>query len=421
MKTKTMGVPALALTLALLVLLALFALPLASCNNGKGEEDDSGGGSGESALASGTASEASGAISGASENSGAAAASREDSAEQSAEQSAGESGDRQPHPDEIADFSPYITLGEYKGLKLRKTTVTDELLRQKREALLDSEKELRDVGTERAAAAGDTAVFDYKGFRSDTGEAFEGGEATDAELVLGSGRFIPGFEEGIIGHKAGENFDIKLSFPEDYGEQSLAGQPVRFEIKLRTVKETVYPELTDELAKKLKYDSAAALLAEARRRAEEQVYAENLSAVWQAAVKNVDVKSFPQELFDYTAGDYADYYFSSCVRDAARRGMELEDYAGMPADELRRELQKRGEEYAKSYLTDVMTMYAIADAEFGREISEDEYGEKAEEYAKKEGVTVDELSEKYDRRVLIFNMLWDKVTALVYEAAVFTE
>ena len=323
---------------------------------------------------------------------------------------------------DIKDFSPYVSLGRYKGVEIVKKEVTDEIIEQNRLEIMDSVKELRDIGTERAAAMGDNVIMDYKGFRKDTGEAFEGGTAENAELVLGSGQFIEGFEEGIVGHKAGETFDINLSFPKEYHDSALAGQPVRFEIKLKTVKEIVCPELTDEIAKKLNYESASELLSDAEAKAKEFVYLENIQAAWQQAVKNAEIKSFPQELFDNVVSGFVEYEFQRYNYIAsAYYGVELEELTNMTEEEFRAELTKKGKDYTESYLTEEMIMYSIADAEFGREISEDEYKAKIREYADKAGVSEEELKEKNSEKDLVSNMVWDKVLVFVYENAHISE
>lgn len=103
------------------------------------------------------------------------------------------------------------------------------------------------------AADGDTAVIDFKGFIGDT--AFDGGAAEKHHLILGSGSFIPGFEEQIIGHKAGDEFDVNVTFPKDYHAENLAGQKARFAIKLHEVRKHILPELNDELAKTVGQES----------------------------------------------------------------------------------------------------------------------------------------------------------------------
>lgn len=147
-----------------------------------------------------------------------------------------------------AEIIPKVTLGDYKKLtaKAEKTTVekkdVDEIIERMRQNF--SEKKPVD----RAAKNGDEVVIDFVGKKD--GVAFDGGTATGHTLALGSNQFIPGFEEGIVGHKAGETFDLELKFPEEYHAAELAGADVTFTTTLNAVNEVVLPELTDEFAAK---------------------------------------------------------------------------------------------------------------------------------------------------------------------------
>lgn len=159
-------------------------------------------------------------------------------------------------PGEMLEFKaafeilPKVKLPNYKNLKVKKesTKVTDAEVADTLERVRKSFATEQEV--KRAAKLGDRTVLDFKGFKGD--EAFAGGEGKDFPLELGSGQFIPGFEEAIVGHKPGEKFDINVTFPKNYGEKSLAGAKVKFEIKLHKVIELSLPEIDDELAKKTK-------------------------------------------------------------------------------------------------------------------------------------------------------------------------
>ena len=147
-----------------------------------------------------------------------------------------------------ADVVPEVKLGDYKNLKasLEKVSVTakevDEIIERMRKGFAEKSS------VERAAKDGDDTVIDFVGKKD--GVAFDGGTAKDYNLALGSGQFIPGFEEGIIGHKKGETFDIPLKFPENYHAAELAGADVVFTVTLNDVKESKLPELNDEFAAK---------------------------------------------------------------------------------------------------------------------------------------------------------------------------
>lgn len=147
-----------------------------------------------------------------------------------------------------ANVLPEVKLGDYKKLKAKLATVSvegkevDEVI----DRILQGFAEKKEVT--RKAKEGDEVVIDFLGKKD--GVAFDGGAASDHTLTLGSGQFIPGFEEGIVGHKAGEKVDLELTFPEDYHASDLAGAKVVFETTIKKVQESVLPELNDELAKK---------------------------------------------------------------------------------------------------------------------------------------------------------------------------
>ncbi|MEH7332680.1 trigger factor [Neobacillus drentensis] len=143
---------------------------------------------------------------------------------------------------------PEVTLGEYKGLEVEEldTNVTDEDVQKELETLQNRHAELV-VKEDTAAENGDTVVIDFEGFVD--GEAFEGGKAENHSLELGSGSFIPGFEEQLVGVKAGESKDVEVSFPEEYHAAELAGKPATFKVTVHEIKGKELPVLDDEFAK----------------------------------------------------------------------------------------------------------------------------------------------------------------------------
>ena len=154
---------------------------------------------------------------------------------------------------------PEVKLGEYKGLAVEKveTTVTDEDVENELKSLQERQAELV-VKEEGTVENGDTAVIDFEGFVD--GEAFEGGKGENYSLAIGSGTFIPGFEEQVIGLKSGESKDVEVSFPEEYHAAELAGKPATFKVTVHEIKTKELPELNDEFAKEA--DEAVATLNE---------------------------------------------------------------------------------------------------------------------------------------------------------------
>ncbi|MBR2987635.1 MAG: trigger factor, partial [Clostridia bacterium] len=145
-------------------------------------------------------------------------------------------------------LKPEVSIADYQGITLTKKTVRvteDEIMAEINKVRERNERRI-DV-TDRAAAMGDVATIDFEGFKD--GVAFEGGKGESYELKLGSGSFIPGFEEQVAGHTIGEEFEINVTFPENYGASDLAGAAVIFKIKLHSIQAVELPELDDEFAK----------------------------------------------------------------------------------------------------------------------------------------------------------------------------
>ncbi len=144
---------------------------------------------------------------------------------------------------------PEVEVGEYKGLKAAKeeASVTGEEIDQEIKNLQERNARMITAEEGKAVEDGDIAVIDFEGFKDDV--AFEGGKGENFELKVGSGQFIPGFEDQVIGHKAGEEFDVNVTFPEDYGAEELKGQPAVFKVKINEIKIKELPEIDDEFVK----------------------------------------------------------------------------------------------------------------------------------------------------------------------------
>ena len=180
------------------------------------------------------------------------------------------------------DIYPEVTLGDYKGLEVEKAeaTVTDEQVQAELDRMAQNVASTETV--ERPAQMGDTANINFEGF--DNGVPFDGGKGENHDLKLGSGSFVPGFEEQIVGMSAGEEKDIDITFPEDYHAE-LAGKPVVFHVKVNSVTVTNVPEQDDEFAKDVsEFESLEELKADIRAKAAEQAQKQIDSAFEQACV-----------------------------------------------------------------------------------------------------------------------------------------
>lgn len=250
-----------------------------------------------------------------------------------------------------ADILPDVKLGDHHKLKAKmgKTTASDQDVQEILDNIVNAYAEK--VLAQRPAANGDEVIIDFVGKLN--GEEFPGGSAKDHHLTLGSGQFIPGFEDAIVGHSAGDKFDIKVTFPKDYPEKSLAGQPAVFETLLKQVNEAQKPALDDELAQKcgnfktmddLKSDIRQNLETQNRHRAIEQ-YREDLVA---ELVKSSKV-SAPEIL----VRDQLRFIRDDMTRNAAGRGITFEQYldmAGQTIEEWEEEARKVAEARVKSSL-----------------------------------------------------------------------
>lgn len=243
---------------------------------------------------------------------------------------------------------PEIKVGGYTGLKATKNVNTVDDADVDAELARMQDRNARIVTREGAAENGDTADLDFEGFVD--GEAFEGGKAEHYSLVLGSGSFIPGFEEQVVGHAAGEEFDVNVTFPEEYQAAELAGKAAVFKIKLHEVKTKEMPVLDDEFAKDVsEYDTLDELKASIRKGMEEQ---NEKQASLQVENDLVD------QVIGTIEGDIPDAMYESrldeLVRDFEYRlqqqGLKLEmylQYMGQTLETFRASFKEQAEKQVK--------------------------------------------------------------------------
>ena len=280
-----------------------------------------------------------------------------------------------------AGLYPEVTLGEYKGIEAEKPAVevTDEEVDTEVKKLADRNATVETV--ERAAENGDTVVIDFEGFVDDV--AFEGGAGANQNLKLGSGTFIPGFEEQLVGVSAGEEKDVNVTFPEDYGAAELAGKPAVFKVKVHEVKATNTPELDDEFAKDVSEtaDTLEDLKKELREKLEKEKAenAENAfkNAVMETAIKNMTV-TIPDAMVEAQLDDIMQQYAMSMQQS----GFSLEQYAQMMGTTVQgvRESQRAS---AMSQIQNTLLLEKVAEVEnieITDEQVEDSYKQMAEQY-----------------------------------------
>ncbi len=281
----------------------------------------------------------------------------------------------------VITVKPEVTLGEYKGLEVSKTVkeVTDEDVDAEIKKL--QERNSRMVSIEdRAAQDGDTVVFDFEGFVDDV--AFDGGKAEKYSLVLGSGQFIPGFEEQIVGKAIDEEFDVNVTFPEDYQAEELAGKPAVFKCKLHEIKVKELPELNDDFAKDCSdFDTLDELKNDAKER---------LTKANEKAAEDAFETALLDKLADGMQAEIPAAMITNRVKDHVRdfayrlqsQGLDLDtymQYTGMDMETFEEGFREQAERQVKVRLA----LEAVVKAE-GIEVPEEdinaEYAKMAETY-----------------------------------------
>ena len=285
----------------------------------------------------------------------------------------------------VVQTKPEVKLGKYKGIELEKSEheVTEDSIKHELDQMAERNARMVSV-TDRAAEKGDTAVIDFVG--TVDGVAFEGGKAENHELELGSGSFIPGFEDQVIGMKIDENKDVKVKFPEEYFSKELAGKDAVFNVTVHEIKKKELPELDDEFAKDVsEFDSLEELKADIKAKQEKDNEARTKSELEEAAVKavtdlaEVDIPSGMVEI-----------ELDNMVEDMNRRlsyqGVSFEQYLNMIGKKMA-DFRKESEESAKSSVKMRLVLEAIFnDAKLAVEDAEidSKVKELAEAYGRKE-------------------------------------
>ncbi len=276
---------------------------------------------------------------------------------------------------------PVPELGEYKGLSAAKEVaeVTDEQIETQFQQLREQYARVIEV-TDRAAKNGDIADINFEGFVD--GVAFEGGKGENHPLTLGSGSFIPGFEEQVVDHAIGEEFAVNVMFPEQYGEASLAGKAAVFQVKINGLKERQLPEIDDEFAKDVsEFDTLAAYRADMKakmeKNAEEKATGEFENKLLEQVVSNMKV-----EVPDCMIENRIHELVQDFGMRMSQQGLSMKDflqYTGETEEKFKETFRPQAENQVKTRLA----MEAIASAEGivpTEEDIEEEYKKLSEQY-----------------------------------------
>ncbi|MEK4875566.1 trigger factor [Bacillus sp. FSL W8-0102] len=284
---------------------------------------------------------------------------------------------------------PEVKLGEYKNLEVEKvdTEVTDEDVENELKALQERYAELV-VKEDGKAEEGDTVVIDFEGFVD--GEPFEGGKAENYSLELGSGSFIPGFEDQLIGTKAGDEKDVEVTFPEEYHAEELAGKPAVFKVKVHEVKAKVLPELDDEFAKDVDEEAETLedLKAKIKDRLKHQKEHEAEHALQDAVVEKATANAeidIPEVMIE----NEIDRMMQEFSQNLSAQGMNLELYyqfSGQTEEDLRNQMKENAETRVRTSLT----LEAIAKAE-NIEASEEDVEKELQRMADQFNLSVEDI------------------------------
>lgn len=276
------------------------------------------------------------------------------------------------------DVKPEIVLGDYNTIELEKVdySATEAMLDAEIDRVRNMNSRMIDAG-DREIASGDFVTMDFKGFVDD--EAFEGGSSEDHVLEIGSGQFIPGFEEGLIGKKKGESAEVEVTFPEEYHEESLKGKPAVFKVDVKEVKVKELPELDDEFAKDVsEFDTLEDYKNSIREEIEKQLKdQEKIETENKIVEKVVEMSSFdvPEGMIQ----SQIDNEIKDFEYRVGMQGFNMERYlelTGMSVEELRNNFRSVAERRVRADLV----LEAIAKAE-GVEVTEEDIDKELEKLA----------------------------------------
>ena len=310
---------------------------------------------------------------------------------------------------------PDVEIKDYLGIEVEKevVAVTDEDVNKEIELVRERNSREIDV-TDRAAEMGDTAVFDFEGFCD--GVAFEGGKGTDYALKLGSGSFIPGFEEQVAGHNVDEEFDVNVTFPTEYHAADLAGKESVFKVKIHAITKVELPELDDDYAKDVsEFDTFDEYKADLKAKIEKR---------HETAAENAVEDKLVEALIEKLEADIPEAMYvtetENFVRDYDTRlrsqGLDLNTYfkyTGLTLDNLREQMRPQAERQVKARLA-LEKIVALENIE----ATEDDINEEYQNIANAYGVELDQVKASIDAEAIAADMKVKKAMDLVKEKAV---
>lgn len=325
---------------------------------------------------------------------------------------------------DIENLEEYVALGEYKNLEVEeapKQEITDEYLEEYIHNVMVSQTPV-EVTEDRAVQEDDTVNIDYTGYMD--GETFDGGSAEGTDLRIGSGSFISGFEEGLVGHKKGEEVTLDLNFPDPYqNNPDFSGKPVQFKVTINSISEP--PAFGDAwVTENTDYESAEEFRAEQKTLLQKYTDTEYESQVksdlFSKVVENSEIKSYPEQMMEDAKKDVERRIEETY---AAPSGLTLEEYyeqSGISQEDA----DQMVEEMAKSSMDQNLITQAILNAE-GITLTEEQYQEEEEKYAQLSGFenaeAMKNLYSESNLGLIRDSVLWNRACDVLMETAVITE
>ena len=304
-----------------------------------------------------------------------------------------------------------LQISMYKGVEVEEVEkpeeVTDEDVENTINATLQSNATIKEI-TDRAVESGDTATIDFVGKMD--GEEFDGGSSTDYPLEIGSGQFIDGFEDSVIGHEIGETYDWNGKFPDNYDNTDLAGKDVVFTITVKSISQTEVPELTDDFVKQVSEESTNVkeYKEEVKKQLEEdneQNYEDSLTQeAWDKVLENTEVKKYPED----EVKEFCDSLIEQYKTAAEYYGQEYEDFIETQMGTTVEDFEQQVEDVAKENIKQKMATKAIADKEkikLDDETYEKELKELADLYGYTDVDSLKEAASEEDLKDIVLNNL----------------
>ena len=314
------------------------------------------------------------------------------------------------------DVMPEVKLGEYKGMEVpaQDTTVTDADVDDALETKRQQQAELV-LKEDRPAEKGDTVVIDYKG--SVDGEEFDGGSAENYSLELGSGSFIPGFEDQLIGHNADEDVDVNVTFPEDYHAKNLAGKDALFKVKIHEIKEKQLPELDDDFAKDVDedVDTLAELKEKTKKQLQEEKDNQAKAAIEDAAINkavaNAEIQDIPQAMLDDDTNRQMQQYLAGMQQQGISPQMYFQ-ITGTKEEDLKKQFANDAAQRVKTNLV----LEAIVD-DANLDATDEEIAKEISDLAKQYGMEEDAVKKALSKDMLMHDIKIRKAVDLVADSA----